>query len=100
MFTPLRPKWAEAARRRASLDFLQGIFRLRSQSLLPALQIIKVIFHRSLIGTGDFFLAECALGVRLGGGGGFFVLDFSLAFDADAFQRDTRHLATGRELAF
>src|SRR5439155_8836725 len=63
-------------------------------------QIIEVVLHRALVSAGDFFLAQRALGVGLGGGRGFFVLDLALAFDADAFQRNARHSAAGRELAF
>src|SRR5258708_22076283 len=59
------------------------------------LQIIKVVLHRPLIRARHFFLAQRTLGVGLGGGGGFLVLDVALTFDADALQSDARHLAAG-----
>src|SRR5207247_1099379 len=49
---------------------------------------------------GDLVLVQGALGVLLGGGGGFFELDVAGAFDAHAFERDARHGAAGGKLAF
>ena len=49
------------------------------------LQVIKVVLHGSLIRAGDFFLAQRALGVGLGGDGGFFKRHLARSFNADSF---------------
>src|SRR5262249_34548165 len=64
-----------------------------------SLQIIKVIFHGSLIGARDLFLTQGALGIGLSSGGGLFIADLALAFNADALQCDAGHLATRRKLS-
>src|SRR5438105_12888492 len=74
---------------------LRGRRRGRKRIGKLFLDIVEVILHRSLISARNFFLAQGALSIRLRRGSGFFILDFALAFDADAFQSDARHLSTG-----
>src|SRR6185312_7808195 len=63
------------------------------------LQIIEIVFDRALIRAGNLFLTERALGLALGSGDRLLISDRALAFDADAFQRNAGHLATGADLA-
>src|ERR1035437_8271402 len=63
------------------------------------LQVVKIVLYRPLVGAGDLFLAQGALGVGLRGGGRFLIGHLALAFDAHAFQGNARHLAAGLELA-
>ena len=62
-------------------------------------QIIEIIPHSSLIGTGDLILIQRGLGFALGGGGGVLETYGALAFDADAFQIDARHRTARGDLA-
>src|ERR1035441_6879561 len=85
-------------------DRLTTAAQLATCNLQPStrslLKVIEVLLHRPLIRAGDLFLAQGALGVGLRGGGRFLVGHLALAFDADAFQGNARHLAAGLELAF
>src|SRR5882724_1751762 len=65
--------------------FMPEIDLRRGQSLLPVLEIVEVIFYRSLISTRNLFLAQSTLSIRLGCRRGLFILHLALAFDADAF---------------
>src|ERR1044072_5356158 len=68
--------------------------------LLQLFEIREVISDRSPVSAWDLILVQRALGFGLRGGRGFFELNLALAFDGHAFERDARHLASGRHLAF
>src|SRR6267142_19747 len=71
-------------RRKIRNHFYAGDRSETGQSLLPILEIVEVIFYRSLVSTWNLFLAQSTLSIRLGGRRGLFVLHLALAFDADA----------------
>ena len=67
---------------------------------MSLLQIVEIVFDRTLVGARHFVLTERGLGIRLRGGGGFLVSDLARAFDADALEGDAglrvqSHLGSG-----